>query len=1241
MAKNGKEYKIAIRIAGVIDKSYAVALTGAEAQLKGFVAKVNGIHSGLSDINTVFDKVGRVGAATFRAVATAAGAAAVAIGAVAAASIKVGMDFEKQMSAVEAISGANVKEMNALTMKARELAGVTIYDATEIGKAYEYMGMAGWKAEQMMSGIKPVIDLAAASGEDLAMVSDIVTDYLTAFNMEADEAQRLVDVMAQTAMNANTNIEKMGYTFKYAAPLAGAMGYSVEDIAIATGIMASSGTKATVAGTSLRNLLTRMAKPTKESAQAMEALGLSLTDDEGRMYSFMEIMQQIRKAFNGDEKSIAALTELGGLTDEQIKEIEDGLGDLSETEKAFYAAELGGARGMTGLLTIANASEEQFQNLTDAIYNAEGAADRMQQIRLDNLSGDVTLLVDAAKDAGIDIYYELNDQLRSIVQMATGWIKEAKTGVTDFFKGLSENLPTFKRKFDRYAGPVIDTVVNTAKWLVKNGTKVVSIIAGLAAAFAGFKVIFGILSAISGIVGHIGKIVEIFGKASGAVFVLEGAVLAVVAAIGLVTAAIVNAKLEEERAIDDSLKNHFGEITLSIEDLQRASETILQSKCLEETHAALAAYKDLEGIGAEIDSITTALNKYSWEKDLGIQLTEEEKEDLQNQLEQYMKETQDWLTQSQYTATLNLQAILPDGVLEEGALAATNEEYAQYRERFAFLGRDLNDAMTDAFNDELLQVDQDAAWERVKGILTMIAKVKEQIAGDEFNVQMKMLGLEYGGASLTADSFQNLQTQLSEDVNEALHAYDEVYARALVDLDRIGANESLYKAAAAERLENRKNTILQAFNFQTGTIEASKYGEDIQQAQAAMDAILKEYFSNDYKFEWQNNPVNMWDMVYDELSKTIDKYDREAIARLLETMREQRAQLGLLVDEYKEAGQQVPQDLMDAITTFDEMSVLSGDWDYDQMYQYIGGKLLENPEYERVLENASSIGNAIPEEMYKAMGDQANALGDPAADKLYNAAQDALNNAPLRNGVLDADWGVEVTLHATSVNVPQVSMFQSKPSLANQMSGSVMNPNYQSPADKIAGALGNNGSTMDMWDKVTSQGSGTSINWAYSYKPANQPTPYGGQTSASDLAHLIDEVDRYQNVIDHNALGGIIRSKELSWLAENGPEAVIPLDGSERARELWEMAGQMIGAGNELSRMQQNSEGFGNMESAFSRMDTGTVNNESYTIEYKPTLQFYGGTPSREDLEGAMEMSQERFDEMMEQWTKNRGRVSY
>ena len=176
---------------------------------------------------------------------------------------------------------------------------------------------------------------------------------------------------------------------------------------------------------------------------------------------------------------------------------------------------------------------------------------------------------------------------------------------------------------------------------------------------------------------------------------------------------------------------------------------------------------------------------------------------------------------------------------------------------------------------------------------------------------------------------------------------------------------------------------------------------------------------------------------------------------------------------------------------------------------------------------------------------------------------------------------------------------------------------------------------------MTSQGSGTSINWAYSYKPANQPTPYGGQTSASDLAHLIDEADRYQNVIDHNALGGIIRSKELSWLAENGPEAVIPLDGSERARELWEMAGQMIGAGNELSRLQQNSEGFGNMESAFSRMDTGTVNNESYTIEYKPTLQFYGGTPSREDLEGAMEMSQERFDEMMEQWTKNRGRVSY
>ena len=292
---SGKEYKLAIRIAGKIDKSLDAAILGTTARLKGLKA----VNNDFLKLDQGFNKIMNVGKRAFQVIGTASMVAATAVGAVGVAAAKVGMEFEKEMDAVAAISGASSEELDQLTQKARELGETTVFSATEVGKAMEYMGMAGWKTEQMLAGIDGVLNLAAASGEDLAMVSDIVTDNLTAFHMSAEETSRMVDVMAQAAMNSNTNVALMGDTFKYAGAAAGAMGYTIEDIAVATGLMASAGVKGSMAGTALRNMLTRLAKPPKEAAEAIEALNLSLTDDEGNMRSFMDIMKQIRTEKDG------------------------------------------------------------------------------------------------------------------------------------------------------------------------------------------------------------------------------------------------------------------------------------------------------------------------------------------------------------------------------------------------------------------------------------------------------------------------------------------------------------------------------------------------------------------------------------------------------------------------------------------------------------------------------------------------------------------------------------------------------------------------------------------------------------------------------------------------------------------------------------------------------------------------------------------------------------------------------
>lgn len=278
--------------------------------------------------------------------------------------VSAGMSFENAMSSVAAISGAAGTDFEKLSKKAEQMGASTKYTATEAADAMQYMAMAGWKTEDMLSGIDGIMNLAAASGSDLAQTSDIVTDALTAFGKKAKDSGEFADVLAAASANANTNVDLMGETFKYVGSVAGAMGYSIQDIALATGLMANSSIKGSAAGTALRATITRMAKPTEESSMAMSALGLSLTDANGNMESFGEIMKDMRKGMQG----------------------------MTEDEKASYAAMLGGQEAMSGLLAIANASDEDFNKLSDAINNAAGSAEKMADIKMDNIQGDVTKL---------------------------------------------------------------------------------------------------------------------------------------------------------------------------------------------------------------------------------------------------------------------------------------------------------------------------------------------------------------------------------------------------------------------------------------------------------------------------------------------------------------------------------------------------------------------------------------------------------------------------------------------------------------------------------------------------------------------------------------------------------------------------------------------------------------------------------------------------------------------------------
>ena len=425
--------------------------------------------------------------------------------------IETGKAFDTAMSKVKAISGrvadkdipaivdmakemglsfkegadATSTAMNIISAKAEQLGATTKFTATEAADAFSYMAMAGWKAEDMLKGIDGVMSLAEASGSELALTSDIVTDSLSAFGEEAGEAGRLADIMAAAATNSNTNVEMMGETFKFAAPLAAALGYNMEDVAVATGIMANSGIKATMAGTSLRAIFTRLSTGAGEAGVALKGLGIDLEDGEGNMKSWLTVMDELRGSFghlrmpinelNAELNKLDSALEDGEISEEDFNDAQEKLIQKAYgaegAMKAQYASMLAGKNGLSGFLALVNSSEDDFDKLTKAIYNSDGAAAEMASVMRDNLQGSLTLLSSAFDGFKKSIYEGFSAPMNDLVKSITNNIMPALQGVVDGVPGSSDKLTDAISNF-------INNSIKDAAKILPEAVSVIGTIAG-------------------------------------------------------------------------------------------------------------------------------------------------------------------------------------------------------------------------------------------------------------------------------------------------------------------------------------------------------------------------------------------------------------------------------------------------------------------------------------------------------------------------------------------------------------------------------------------------------------------------------------------------------------------------------------------------------------------------------------------------------------------------------------------
>lgn len=352
----------------------------------------------------------------------------ISAGAGIASTVQTFAEFESAMSQVKAISGATGEDFGKLTEKAKQMGATTKFTAAEAAEGFNYMAMAGWKTNDMLNGIEGIMSLAAASGENLGTTSDIVTDALTAFGLKAADSGHFADVMAQAAASANTNVGLMGETFKYVGTMAGSLGYSIEDVSLAVGLMANAGLKGSMAGTSLNTIFTRLSTNTNGATDAIRELGVEFFNSDGTARKLSDVMGELRTATAG----------------------------MSAEQKSNLANTVAGMEAQKGLLAILNASEEDYNNLSEAINNADGASKRMADTMLDNLSGKWTMFKSALDGVKIALAERMEPYLMKGLEWLTEHMPDVENALLSGAKRVEDFVSSTKKKISGFTA--------TAEW---------------------------------------------------------------------------------------------------------------------------------------------------------------------------------------------------------------------------------------------------------------------------------------------------------------------------------------------------------------------------------------------------------------------------------------------------------------------------------------------------------------------------------------------------------------------------------------------------------------------------------------------------------------------------------------------------------------------------------------------------------------------------------------------------------
>ena len=985
---------------------------------------------------------------TARRVAAGAAAAfaAVNISQLAADAFGTYSEFEQAMRNTAAISDATVSEYEMMERAAREAGRSTTKTATESAEALGYMALAGWDAKESTAALIPILKLSEATGAELKETSDLVTDSMSALGLSVDDMGKYLDELVAGNNNANMTAVMLMESLIGTGGASRALGASLEDTITAVGILANNGTKASKAGTAMNSIFTRLATNSK-AQDALAEIGADIFDAEGNFIGLRESIIKIDEALKG----------------------------MSTEERTGYLKNIAGTHYFSQMEYLldsvrdgANGAASAWDELENKIESSDGALDKMNAQATDTMSASWERLKSAVDDAKISIVDVFGDDVTDLLDHVAAKIPEITDHVTNFVSNNKASIYDALETGGELLGNVWQIAEASATWLLNHEGVVTGALTSIGSALLikkGINTATSIVTFLTSITTPMGVIAGLAGAA--------GVIVGVGTAI----------EQAHEKAVRANLDEHFGTISLSLEELQEVAGEIVHGDNLNTVAEMLDAVSETEGALKGVARSLKDIEKSSWKINAGFSFDKQDSEQYGQQIDDYVRQAQEYIDAKGYE--FNIAATLLFGVNSEKNVEASM--YAnEITEQAQGLGRFINQQVIVALQDDGL-IDE-AENELIQHYVQSLNNITSALNEAQSEARMQAIQLKFGGAELDEEAFLQLEEEIAKAVEENQDAALAAYESAMTMYNAKKKTDASYttydedtRAAELAYFEQRANAVTNGAGYILESIQ-SAYPElesGFAKAQEKVDEILTQTFTGAGKEAiLQGNSIN-WESIINELYNSVsinDSAARGAIEKLHAQMEPLKSQLEQIAQEYIAAGEQIPKSVQEGLQNINLLGALSGN--ENSVWGLLGDAVAGNDEYQGIIDTVREQGANIPEQISGSITDN-TADVESAIEGLYAHSSQYLDQVYARG--FDVEAEVRVNYKTTTTTPPSI------------------------------------------YDSI------------------------GTYTKPSAI-------------IPH-ASGGIFSTPHYGLLAEEGPEAYIPLDGSDNALSIWEKAGELLGVG--------------------------------------------------------------------------------